>query len=46
MEKIIESFLKICFDFGKELLNKDKLTNMEEEFLVQLDQLSNVIEKN
>mgnify|MGYP000891198851 CR=1 FL=1 len=36
-KKIIDDFLESCFQLGKELLDKDKLTETEEMFLQKLD---------
>lgn len=37
MDELMDKFMKSCLDLGKELLDKDKLTQKEEEFLKALD---------
>ena len=44
MEMPINEFVTVCYNLGKELLNKDKLTEREEEFLKQLDIVGDYIE--
>lgn len=41
MEKIMEDFMKSCLELGKELLDKNKLTEKEEKFLKNLDLVVN-----
>lgn len=37
----MEDFIKSCLELGKELLDKDNLTQKEEEFLKNLDLIVN-----
>lgn len=37
MDKTMNDFIKCCLELGKELLDKDILTQKEEEFLTQLN---------
>lgn len=37
MEELMNNFLKSCLELGKELIEKDKLTEKEEIFLKNLD---------
>ncbi|WP_172408321.1 hypothetical protein [Desulfosporosinus sp. FKA] len=37
MEELMGNFIKSCLELGKELLDKDKLTEREEKFINDLD---------
>lgn len=41
MDELMEKFIKSCLNLGKELLDKDKLTEKEEDFLKNLDLVVN-----
>lgn len=41
MEKDMEEFIKSCLELGKELLDKDHLTEKEQQFLAKLDLITN-----
>ncbi|WML33221.1 hypothetical protein [Clostridium sp. OS1-26] len=37
MDELMNKFMKSCLELGKELLDKEELTQKEEEFLKNLD---------
>lgn len=37
MDKEMEEFIRSCLELGKELLDKDHLTEKEKQFLTRLD---------
>ncbi|WP_432400901.1 hypothetical protein [Wukongibacter sp. M2B1] len=46
MDKEINDFLKCCFNLGKELTDRENLTEVEKKFLIGLDKIGEIIEKN
>lgn len=42
----MDKFIEICFKLGEELLNKEKLTVIEQKFLNELDAITDIMNNN